>query len=96
MNHLLPAAVLAATVDDTGQVDPTLVTPGPWGFAIIAVLAVIVIFLVVDMLRRIRRAKYRSEVREELDAEEAAEKQAAAAVYDTETDDENVDDPGTR
>ncbi len=51
-------------------VDPELVTPGPWGFAAIAFIALAVILLVWDMLRRVRRGRYRAEVREELDAEE--------------------------
>lgn len=78
---------------DTGTVDPNLVTPGPWGFAIVAIIAVAVIFLIWDMLRRIRRGRYRSEIREELDAEERAEQQGQAASRAAETDDEAVD-PG--
>ena len=54
------------------QVDPELVTPGPWGFIVIAVIALAAIVLIWDMLRRIRRARFRAEVREQLDAEEAA------------------------
>lgn len=71
----------------TPAVDPVLVTPGPWGFVAIAFVAIAVILLVWDMLRRIRRGRYRSEVAEELDAEQ----QAAAAVAATETDDEDID-----
>lgn len=67
-------------------VDPTLVTPGPWGFVAIAFVAIIVIFLVWDMLRRIRRGRYRAEVREELDAEA----QADAAVAATEVADQDL------
>jgi hypothetical protein len=67
-------------------VDPNLVTPGFWGFAAIAFLALAVVFLVWDMLRRIRRAKYRSEIDEQLDAEA----QADAATRATSTDDEDI------
>ncbi|WP_460775048.1 hypothetical protein [Microbacterium sp. GXF7504] len=91
MNLLLQASAFVPSPDETSQVDPDLVTPGPWGFAIIALLAVVVILLVVDMLRRIRRARYRSEIREELDAEEAAARQGDAAVRDSDTDDEDTD-----
>ncbi|GAA2583820.1 hypothetical protein [Microbacterium binotii] len=73
------------------DVDPLLVTPGPWGFAVIALVGVAVILLVWDMLRRIRRGRYRSEVREQLDAEELAAKQGDAAERDSETDDEDID-----
>ena len=51
-------------------VDPELVTPGPWGFAAIAFVALAVILLMWDMLRRVRRGRYRLEIREELDAEQ--------------------------
>lgn len=50
--------------------DPTVVTPGPAGFAVFIFLAVAVGFLLWDMIRRIRRAKYLEEIDEKLDAEE--------------------------
>ncbi|MGM7670842.1 hypothetical protein [Microbacterium sp. A93] len=53
-------------------VDPNSVTPGPAGFAVIIIVLIAVILLIWDMNRRIRRVRYREEVREELDAEEAA------------------------
>ncbi len=56
----------------TPTVDPSLVNPGPAGFVAIALLAAAVVVLIWDMLRRIRRVRYRAEVAEELDAEEAA------------------------
>jgi hypothetical protein len=62
------------TPSPTGAlVDPDLVSPGPWGFAAIAVVTLAVVLLVWDMLRRIRRGRYRAEIREELDAEERGE-----------------------
>lgn len=56
----------------TMTVDPEAVTPGFIGFAAIVVVLLAVIFLIWDMNRRIRRVRYREEIREELDAEEAA------------------------
>lgn len=53
-------------------VNPESVTPGFPGFALIVLIVVAVILLIWDMNRRIRRVRYREEVREELDAEEAA------------------------
>lgn len=53
-------------------VAPESVTPGFVGFAAVVILLVAVILLILDMNRRIRRVRYREEVREELDAEEAA------------------------
>ncbi|MCX6502154.1 MAG: hypothetical protein NT132_07085 [Microbacterium sp.] len=91
MNLLPWAAAATPSPSDTGMVDESLVTPGPWGFAVIAVLAVIVILLVIDMLRRIRRARYRSEVREQLDAEELAAAQGDRAVLESDADDQDVD-----
>jgi len=58
-------------------VDPDSVTPGFTGFAIIALIVLAVALLIWDMNRRIRRVRYRAEVREELDAEEAAAREAA-------------------
>jgi hypothetical protein len=74
-------------------VDPALVTPGPWGFAVMAIIGLAVIALVWDMLRRIRRGRYRAEVREQLDAEALAAEQGDAATQASETDDEDID-PG--
>jgi hypothetical protein len=69
------AAALAATAatpaptlppDKVPDVD---VTPGVAGFIAIAAVAVITILLIVDMTRRIRRTRYRAEIRERLEAE---------------------------
>lgn len=56
----------------TMTVAPELVTPGFVGFAAVVVILIAVLSLIWDMNRRIRRVRYREEVREELDAEEAA------------------------
>ncbi|UYN83689.1 MAG: hypothetical protein KIT89_00085 [Microcella sp.] len=50
--------------------DPNTVTPGVVGFIAIALVAIASIFLLVDMSRRIRRVRYRGEVRERLEAEQ--------------------------
>lgn len=52
-------------------VDPNSVTPGPMGFAVIVIVVIAVVLLIWDMNRRVRRVRYRGEVREELDAEQA-------------------------
>lgn len=70
-------AALVALADATPTPSPTSppaseVTPGPWGFAAVAFVGVIIVFLAWDMMRRIRRARYREQVTEELDAEQAA------------------------
>lgn len=45
------------------------VTPGWVGFAITAVFMIVVILLVFDMVRRIRRVRYRGEAQERIAAE---------------------------
>ncbi|AZC14335.1 MULTISPECIES: hypothetical protein [unclassified Microbacterium] len=70
MQHALVTLVAAATPSPVPTVDPDLVTPGPVGFAVIAFIALAVVFLVWDMMRRIRRARIRGEINEQLDAEE--------------------------
>ena len=89
MHHALAALVhAAATPSPTPtQVDPELVTPGVWGFVITALVALAVVFLVWDMMRRIRRGRVRADIREELDAEE----QAGRAVEATDVDDQGID-----
>lgn len=86
--------LLTATATPTpsgGTIDPNLVTPGPWGFAIIALVGIAVIALVWDMQRRIRRGRYREEVREQLDAEEQAAAQGDAASRASDVDDQDID-----
>lgn len=64
--------VVASTPLPTPTVDPESVTPGPMGFGVVALLVVVVVLLGLDMLRRVRRVRYREEANEALDAEEAA------------------------
>jgi hypothetical protein len=89
MHDAIAALAHAATATPKPEqtVDPTLVTPGPAGFVVIALLAVAVVALVWDMMRRIRRGRVRADINEELRAEE----QAAAAVEATEVDDQDIE-----
>jgi hypothetical protein len=64
--------------DYTGNVN--LITPGVWGFIAILLVGVATIFLLVDMTRRIRRSRYREEVRIKLEEEQQAADAAAAAA----------------
>ncbi len=63
----------------TPTVDPALVTPGPIGFAIMAIVVAVSVLLIWDMQRRVRRARYKEQVNAKLDAEQAAERAAAEA-----------------
>jgi hypothetical protein len=47
------------------------VTPGYVGFLVTFALAVVVVLLIIDMVRRIRRVRYRAEIAERLDAEQS-------------------------
>ncbi|WP_439592221.1 hypothetical protein [Microbacterium sp.] len=94
MHDALFAGLQTPTPTGT-PVDPNLVTPGFWGFALIVFIAIAVIVLVWDMLRRIRRGRVRADIREEL----LAEQQAADAVRASDVDDQDVDpadDPDRR
>ena len=68
--------LLPLSTPDPGEVNPNLVTPGVIGFVVTFALVVVVVLLMVDMVRRTRRLRYRAEANERLDAEEA---RAAAA-----------------
>lgn len=71
------ASLLVAAAEKE-QFDPSKVSPGVGGFLVIALLAVALFFLGLDLVRRVRRAKFRAEIQEEL-AAEVAERDAAAA-----------------
>lgn len=51
------------------EVDPNLVTPGVVGFIATFVVALGALFLLLDMVKRIRRGRYREEISERLDRE---------------------------
>lgn len=54
------------------EVDPNSVTPGVVGFLATLFVAVGVLLIITDMVRRVRRVRYRSEINEKLDAEAAS------------------------
>ena len=62
------------------ELDPNLVTPGVVGFFATFFVAGMTILLVFDLVRRIRRSRYREEVGIMLDAEVAAAEVAVAKV----------------
>lgn len=73
-DSLLRAFVwLAATPTPTpsGTPDDDLVTPGVAGFVVTFLVALAAVLLALDMVRRIRRVRYRAEINEKLDAEQA-------------------------
>lgn len=76
MPHLLltVGVWLAATPTPTPTSGPNedQVTPGVVGFTVTFLIAVAAVLLVMDMVRRIRRVRYRAEIAEKLDAEQAS------------------------
>jgi hypothetical protein len=75
MLHLLITAIPTPGPTDPAF-DADTVTPGVWGFVITFAIVVAVVLLVVDMVRRTRRVNYRAAINEQLDAEEAAARDA--------------------
>lgn len=72
---LAPMGIGPNPIDQPGTppgFDPDTVTPGVAGFVAIALVAIAAIFLMVDMSRRIRRVRYRGEIRERMEAEQLA------------------------
>ncbi len=60
--------------------DPNQVTPGVIGFVVTALLAVVVMLLLWDFNRRVRRINDREEIKERLQAELAASERLSAAA----------------
>ena len=63
---MIAAATRLAVNAADEEFDPNTVTPGIWGFVLTFLVMVVVVLLVLDMVRRIRRVNYRAEVREQL------------------------------
>lgn len=58
------------------QVDENLVTPGVIGFLVTFGFMIVVVLLILDMVRRLRRLRYRAEARERIEAEARAAESA--------------------
>jgi hypothetical protein len=66
------------------EFNPDTVTPGPWGFLAIFLVAAVTLLLGIDLARRIRRTTYRAEMQERLQAEVAERDARAAEQKETE------------
>jgi hypothetical protein len=83
LDSLALAALAAVTPSPTPapDFDPNSVTPTWVGFAITFLVAAATVLLILDMVRRIRRTRYRGEIQELLDAErEAADRAGGDAA----------------
>lgn len=87
---LMPQGLGPTPVDDplipSIEIDPNLVTPGVSGFIATAVVTIVVVLLLVDMMRRVRRVRYRGEIRERLAAEQAEQDGATGSNAATGSD----------
>jgi hypothetical protein len=80
--NILFSALLAASPSPSPSVDPSEVwySPGTVGFLAVFGITAAAIALIFDMVRRVRRIRYRAEIAARLDAEQAtvtSEKPAA-------------------
>jgi len=87
VHHLLIALATAPAPTPTPSLRPGLsedqVTPGLLGFLLTAFIVVLTALLIMDMVRRIRRVRYRAQVEEErLAAESRAETNGDAGPAD--------------
>ena len=57
---------LATVTPPPVPLDEESVTPGWQGFVAIFAIALITVFLIIDMTRRVRRVRYREEIREKI------------------------------
>lgn len=69
---VLRASVQAATTPAPLPPDDPSISPGFVGFLATFLVAVAAVLLILDMVRRVRRVNYRAQVREQLEAEQAA------------------------
>lgn len=68
MHSLLVALAQTPAPSPEGTLRPGLsedmITPGTWGFIATAFVVILTIFLIVDMVRRLRRVRYKAQVEE--------------------------------
>lgn len=69
---IVTAATAVRFAEEEPDFDPNTVTPGVIGFFAIFLIAAVTVLIVLDMNRRVRRTRYREEVRDKLAAERAA------------------------
>lgn len=78
LNAVTQAMVrVAEETDSLPQYNPDDVTPGVIGFGFTALFAIVVILLGLDMYRRIRRVRFREEIRQDIESELALKNEGA-------------------
>ncbi|AWB89774.1 hypothetical protein [Homoserinimonas hongtaonis] len=82
---IVTAASAVRFAKDEPDFDPNTVTPGVIGFFAIFLIAAVTVLIVLDMNRRVRRTRYREEVRDKLAAERADGQTGAGTGPEDET-----------
>jgi hypothetical protein len=99
VHHFLIALATTPSPTPTPSLRPGLsedqVTPGTWGFVLTAFIVVLTTFLIVDMVRRIRRVRYRAQVEEALVGETDGAAADGAEIDGAEIDGAEIDGAGT-
>ena len=67
MRFLTNLALMEEDLVPAIEVDPNSVTPGVIGFIMTFGVMIAVLLLVLDMVRRVRRVRYRQEIADKLD-----------------------------
>ncbi|MFM6940340.1 MAG: hypothetical protein ACKOUD_07000 [Rhodoluna sp.] len=80
--HILLSLILAATPSPSASPDPseTFYSPGTIGFIMTFFVTAGAVALIFDMVRRVRRVRYRAEIAEKLAAEAASGETAKVAT----------------
>jgi hypothetical protein len=68
---MIRTIIFLAATPSPKPFDENTVTPGWVGFAITFAIGAVTILLILDMVRRLRRTRYRGEIRQQLEAERA-------------------------
>lgn len=79
MTQLAPIALAEGLRTAVEDID---VTPGVVGFAATAIIAIVIVLLLLDMSRRVRRVNQRAMIREQLEAEAAQDAQGSTPRRD--------------
>jgi hypothetical protein len=74
LNSLIAIDPNLETIDPLNDPDKVYYSPGVLGFAAVFLMMLAAIFLIVDMARRVRRVRYRSEIQEKLAGEAAGKR----------------------
>jgi hypothetical protein len=70
---LIFMSTLSMTPTPTADPATTFYSPGTEGFLFVAFMTFAAVLIVVDMVRRVRRVRYRAEIQEKLEAEAAGD-----------------------